>query len=555
MSNLSDNELDKLSREAAEKFEPAEDAQSWNRLEQLLDKNLGKPSPVPKLIRPGIPLIYSGAILLVIGLSYYLIKTKKDNQNSTLKNFTLKSQPAENKTLRTDSATLVLSDKKDQKGNAGNTNDVDATTGNKSEFGINKIDKEDKTERTKSSVARQLNAANKDGNKGEKANNSEIATGDISIKKSASIKPAAGKFQRVVNGDEGSPSVNSQKPNAGKDKNGNDKTIEKQSSSEDRESGNSLANNTIHRSRSTPNDKKYQQTNTNKKDKGEDHDAITNPVPFVKNDASVPQPENENLRFADIPSIVLGDNGVTPINDSSLRSFNSKTQISNVIKPGKRYYHAAFVDRSLQIGVLFAPEFSKVKYIYDNNRLGNSFGITLGYQLSGKLSLNSGIIISKKYYQANDKQFHGPQNAAGTNNDIEFVNASANVIDIPLNIRFNYFTDGNSTFFVNGGLSSYLMKKEDFDYYCHYYNNNGGFQVQAARWVPQPEAPPSKNNLFSIINLSTGFETAINNSFSFQFEPYMKLPLKGVGFGKVDLSSYGIIFSLKYSPVLKRGRH
>jgi hypothetical protein len=226
------------------------------------------------------------------------------------------------------------------------------------------------------------------------------------------------------------------------------------------------------------------------------------------------------------------------------------------VNAGNGNYHPAFVNRSLAIGILFAPEFSKVKYIYADNRLGNNFGITLAYLLSSKLSLNSGVIFAKKYYQASDKQFHGPQSAAGSPDyDIEFVDASANIIDIPLNLRHNYFSDANTNFFISGGLSSYLMKKENFDYYCHYYINNGAFRTPAQGWIHQPSAPPSKNNLFSILNLSAGFETAITSGFSFQFEPYMKLPVRGIGFGKVDLSSYGIDFTLKYSPVLKRGRH
>ncbi|HEY4875808.1 MAG TPA: hypothetical protein VIH86_09570, partial [Puia sp.] len=83
MWNLSDNELDDLSRKAAEKFEPAENAQSWNKLQQLLDKNLGTPTPIPKTIRPGTIFMYSGAILIAVSLTYFLIKTKKNNQNST----------------------------------------------------------------------------------------------------------------------------------------------------------------------------------------------------------------------------------------------------------------------------------------------------------------------------------------------------------------------------------------------------------------------------------------------------------------------------------------
>ena len=114
MLNLSDNELDNLSREAAEKFEPAENAQSWNKLEQLLDKNLGKPSPVPKIIKPSMPFIYTGAILIAISAIYFLTKSKKDIHNSTLQNLAVTNQEQSNKNLQPDSSSVAFLNKKQE---------------------------------------------------------------------------------------------------------------------------------------------------------------------------------------------------------------------------------------------------------------------------------------------------------------------------------------------------------------------------------------------------------------------------------------------------------
>ncbi|MES1220428.1 MAG: hypothetical protein ABUT20_33310, partial [Bacteroidota bacterium] len=88
MPNLSDKELDWLSREAAEKYEVEERIGTWNKLEELLNKELGKPStPIPKIPKYGTPFFYVPVAILLTGLtSYFLLKPTKHNENSTLKN-------------------------------------------------------------------------------------------------------------------------------------------------------------------------------------------------------------------------------------------------------------------------------------------------------------------------------------------------------------------------------------------------------------------------------------------------------------------------------------
>src|SRR5580704_11186464 len=144
MSNLSDNELDKLSREAAEKYEPAENAQSWNKLEQLLDKNLGKPSPVPRLAKPGMPILYTGIILLAVATSYLLIKTIRNSQNFTPKiNASNTPQSQGNNISRKDSSTLILKDKRDEPRLAERASDKTELADQKSAAGIKNNDQKD----------------------------------------------------------------------------------------------------------------------------------------------------------------------------------------------------------------------------------------------------------------------------------------------------------------------------------------------------------------------------------------------------------------------------
>ncbi len=55
-----------------------------------------------------------------------------------------------------------------------------------------------------------------------------------------------------------------------------------------------------------------------------------------------------------------------------------------------------------------------------------------------------------------------------------------------------------------------------------------------------------------MVTLSAGYQRKINNTFSLMAEPYMKLPLSGVGFGKVKLNSMGIMFTVGIAPFGKK---
>src|SRR6185503_9749295 len=88
MLNLSDNELDRLSREAASQHDPGDltGPQSWERLELRLDKELGRAGPDMSRGLRGIrrlPFQYAPVLLLVVGVTWYFVKAKGRKQESS----------------------------------------------------------------------------------------------------------------------------------------------------------------------------------------------------------------------------------------------------------------------------------------------------------------------------------------------------------------------------------------------------------------------------------------------------------------------------------------
>ena len=83
MSNLSDKEIDRLSREAADFYEPDHSSLSWTRLEQKLIEQI--PERPPDVFRFGRinPYLWGSAVVLIAGVSFFVIKNIYYSQHST----------------------------------------------------------------------------------------------------------------------------------------------------------------------------------------------------------------------------------------------------------------------------------------------------------------------------------------------------------------------------------------------------------------------------------------------------------------------------------------
>ena len=55
------------------------------------------------------------------------------------------------------------------------------------------------------------------------------------------------------------------------------------------------------------------------------------------------------------------------------------------------------LNRSLNIGFTFGPDYTNAGGIA-NNQIGNNIGLTIGYYLTNKISINTGFIYSNKFY-------------------------------------------------------------------------------------------------------------------------------------------------------------
>jgi hypothetical protein len=172
-------------------------------------------------------------------------------------------------------------------------------------------------------------------------------------------------------------------------------------------------------------------------------------------------------------------------------------------------------------------------------KTGYNFGVQVGYRFSNRWSVNTGVIYTKKFYKADSADFHYKTN--WPNYKLRNVEGNCSMWEIPVNVRYDVSFNDKRRWFVSTGLSTYLMDKED---YMLYYSNNWNNYITEA----PVNSDVNSNYIFSIVNLSAGMERSLGKRFSLQAEPYLKVPLKGLGMGSMRMTSYGVLFTLKYKP-------
>jgi hypothetical protein len=120
-------------------------------------------------------------------------------------------------------------------------------------------------------------------------------------------------------------------------------------------------------------------------------------------------------------------------------------------------------------------------------------------------------------------------------NSLTDIAATCDMLDIPLNLRFDISQRQNQRFFVTAGTTNYLMLNELYEY--GYYGSSG---TLLSSWEGK-----TGFYTFSVLNFSAGFEKSISKKISLQVEPFIKLPVRDLGFGKVRLTTLGIFASAK----------
>lgn len=214
--------------------------------------------------------------------------------------------------------------------------------------------------------------------------------------------------------------------------------------------------------------------------------------------------------------------GATPKNLHEVSSINPKVYKAKI---------ASFI-----LGLGYSPDFSTVG-------IGNFVSPGSRWKLSAevgflkRLQLQTGIVLVNNQYEAYGEDYHAPSRYWKKGIVADEAYGECKMIDIPLNLRYNFFIRGKHQIFISAGTSTYFVLKED--YYFHYEQDD-------------PELPThwgtEKTTIypFGIINFSAGYQYMLGRKSALQVEPFIKIPTTGIGWGNVDLHTLGVYFMYKY---------
>ena len=258
-------------------------------------------------------------------------------------------------------------------------------------------------------------------------------------------------------------------------------------------------------------------------------DIINNPSTeiAVKNSNEKTEAVNETP-----PALIITKNETSPAEtkqtSNTLIEKENKTAVATtpVIK------NKAQKQKGLYAGIIIGAGFSEVKN-QGLTKPGLELGLRAGYQFNKTLAVETGFLFARKYYYSDGKYFNmnkvSPAMPAGM--QVLSLNGSSAVFEIPVKLKYNILLKNNANFFSTAGLTSYIMTKEKNNYLALI---NGSKQNITSTYK-------QANRYFAAaIDLSVGYEFNIQKNKNLRIEPYLQIPLKGIGVGIMPVTSTGL---------------
>lgn len=261
---------------------------------------------------------------------------------------------------------------------------------------------------------------------------------------------------------------------------------------------------------------------------------------LVNNKVHPPETSGGGITSTEITLSTGEEQSVDPSKNTPVETKDSIPAEAPLTKKEKN--PAASKSGKWQISLSTGPDLSMVG-VEKTGKWKMQYGVGISYAFSNRLQVRSGFMISRKLYYADSSDYHPPKGFWNYYTNLQKIDANCLVYEIPLNIVYTFPSQKKHQWFVSTGLSSYLMKKETYEYY---YKDAWGVPMYRERSVQN-----ENDHLFSILQLSGGYQYKFSDRLSLMAEPYVKLPLGGVGFGKVKLNNTGVLFSIGFKPFVK----
>lgn len=168
-------------------------------------------------------------------------------------------------------------------------------------------------------------------------------------------------------------------------------------------------------------------------------------------------------------------------------------------------------------------------------------GAGFGYSMKNGISFRTGFYSGRKVYTTSPEAYHPPAGFSQYYPILGNIAADCMVYEIPLSVSYNFNSKTKGNWFAGAGVSSLIMKREEYAFDYKYTANGPTYK---GNWSVNNE----NKHFFSVLTLSGGYQMPLNKAVYLSAEPYLKIPLQGIGYGKVNLNSTGVMFTLSVKP-------
>ncbi|MFM2360075.1 MAG: hypothetical protein RLY16_2068 [Bacteroidota bacterium] len=194
--------------------------------------------------------------------------------------------------------------------------------------------------------------------------------------------------------------------------------------------------------------------------------------------------------------------------------------------------------KQIYIGLAFGTEGAATKFSGLQSPLTLRWGLQLGYRLNKHFSLQAGYFYNTKKYTGTGKDYNfAPGSYLGAVN-VTKVDAECKMIEIPISLRYQAKFNKQIQWYLQTGISSYILNQEDYEYHYYRYNNP---QVKTSYYTGNKHA-------VSQLTFGGGLERNFTSKISLIAEIYSNVPLKGMGAGSVKIYNTGFITGIRYYP-------
>jgi hypothetical protein len=241
--------------------------------------------------------------------------------------------------------------------------------------------------------------------------------------------------------------------------------------------------------------------------------------------ATKTEPQPEEAYFKEDTVIILTDQS----NEIANQSASNETSAALPSENSRMF-------QKLALNFGFSPDYSKVNSS-SFGQMGHNFQVILDYRITKKITLRTGIIQSLKLYDAYPKDYAWPLKWGKPSSPLKEVTATCKMIDIPVSLSYQLLEKGPNKLYTSLGITNYKMMKEKYEYW---YENDADPNLKWRKWE-------GSTGFFGagIVNMSIGLERKLTNFLSVQIEPFIKIPIKNVGFGNVKLLTTGVFLNIK----------